>query len=242
MTTRKQYTFRRWTVTFHLPDDTIPAMSEFQVAAATDPSTYTIVNQDVFNYLSPRFKFDSGKYASWVFQVESAPSTGILHIQGYISFKDAVSMTAVKKTLDMPGVHLEPAHSDAQTNFKYCTKKDTRVFGPWAYGNFGGPGHRSDLDALYALAEQHATGREMLQQLGSAGMKHLYLYQKTTRVLLEDDDVDKRILAARQARVSEAAANTRVRDVSDEDEESESESDSDEDEATGDFFNQKGGR
>lgn len=234
---RKQYTFRRWTITYHLPDELATELMDFQVEVKRDETTRDRVNQAVFGLLSPLWNFESHKYVSWVFQIEECPGTSRLHIQGYASFKDAITRTAVTKLVNMPGVHLEPAHSDAQTNFKYCTKKDSRVFGPWAYGDFGGPGHRSDLDALYAMAEQHATGREMLQQLGAKGMRHLYLYQKTTRVLLEDDDADARILAARESRqkaVSKGAALARVRHVEDEESESECEP-SDSDEPYGDF-------
>lgn len=238
MPARKQYTFRRWTVTYHLPDDLASDLSEYQVAIKeAKGDDLDRINKAVFEILAPLWNFDSGKFTSWVFQVEECPGTARLHIQGYCSFKDAITRTAVSKILFMSGVHLEPAHSDAQTNFKYCTKKDSRVFGPWAFGDFGGPGHRSDLDALYAMAEQHATGREMLQQLGAKGMRHLYLYQKTTRVLLEDDDADARIMAARDARrqtVAEGAARARVRHVSDE-EQTESDESDDDDQPFGDF-------
>lgn len=217
---RKQYTFRRWCFTYHLPDDMACNVYEKRLACTgAGPDRIAIIHSEVLQMCSPVLTLDNPKVATYVFQVEETPTTGKLHLQGYISYKDALTRTAVCKIMKAPGIHIEPAQSDAQTNYKYCTKKETRVLGPWALGAFAGPGHRSDYDALYAMAEQFATGREMLQELGGAGMRHLYLYQKTVRVLLHDDENDQRIIAARERRVHAAAALTRPRVPQDDDEE-----------------------
>lgn len=67
------------------------------------------------------------------YQIERAPRTGQLHVQGMISFKSSCRYTAVK-TIIGNKPHVERlAKPDA--HFKYVTKEDSRVFGPWVHGD-----------------------------------------------------------------------------------------------------------
>lgn len=209
MTTRKQYTFKRWCFTYHLQGFTAQALIALKNAIPPDDKE-ALEKANIKAFAHFEEVFVTSKFASFVFQVEACPVTDRLHLQGYASFKTSITRTAVKKILGWESVHLEPAHSDAKTNFAYCTKEETRFLGPWAYGDFSGSGHRSDLDALYAMAEQYATGHEMLREFGGAGMRHLYLYQRTVRVLLDDDESDRRIADLRRTQVAQAV---RARDV-----------------------------
>lgn len=67
-----------------------------------------------------------------VFQLEQAPTTGQLHIQGYVNLKGTRKMEWVKNLIGN-NAHVEKAH-DPQASIVYCQKEDTRVKGPWKYG------------------------------------------------------------------------------------------------------------
>jgi len=67
-----------------------------------------------------------------VFQLEKAPSTGQLHIQGFIHFKSSRKMSFVKNLIGNEP-HCEVAH-DVPASILYCQKSDTRIKGPWKYG------------------------------------------------------------------------------------------------------------
>lgn len=95
----------------------------------------------------------SVRYAVW--QVEAAPSTGQLHVQGAVRFATAKRLSAVKKLF--PTAHLEVAGNWDRLK-EYCTKEETRVAGPWTLGKDLGSGHRSDLDCL---AQGIADGRSI---------------------------------------------------------------------------------
>lgn len=68
----------------------------------------------------------------YAFQKEKAPTTGTIHYQGYIGFKNACWINAFKAKV--PGVWCQAAvkHSAA---WNYATKEDeTKVEGPWTFG------------------------------------------------------------------------------------------------------------
>lgn len=69
-----------------------------------------------------------------VCQVEEAPETGKLHLQGYVEFKNPRSIGKIKKI--MPGAHLERRLGTAKQASDYCKKDGTRKEGPWEFGNW----------------------------------------------------------------------------------------------------------
>jgi len=59
-----------------------------------------------------------------VFGREHAPGTGTVHLQGYLELSRAARLSALKKILGLPAIHLEPAKGNAQQNIDYCRKED----------------------------------------------------------------------------------------------------------------------
>lgn len=68
-----------------------------------------------------------------VYQIEKAPKTGQLHIQGMISFKNSCRFSAIKALIGN-APHIEKMRGTPDENHRYCTKAETRVFGPWEHG------------------------------------------------------------------------------------------------------------
>lgn len=82
-----------------------------------------------------------------VYQIERAPTTGQLHLQGFIHFSRNKRGSAVKRLI-ADTAHLEAAKGTAAQNKDYCTKDETRLEGtePWEYGDCPGkPGARQDI-------------------------------------------------------------------------------------------------
>lgn len=67
-------------------------------------------------------------------QIEQCPTTNKLHVQAYIHFHGARSMSAVKKDLGNE-VHLEIRRGTTKEAIKYCSKEETRVWGPFEHGD-----------------------------------------------------------------------------------------------------------
>ncbi len=81
-------------------------------------------------------------------QLERCPRTQRLHFQGYVEFSNACRMNMLTRAL--PGIHVEPREGSRQQAIDYCKKEDTRVSGPYEFGDINVPnaGHRTDIDAL----------------------------------------------------------------------------------------------
>lgn len=73
-----------------------------------------------------------------VWQYETAPETGQIHIQGYLYNSNPITGSAIKKRLyEWSGVqpHLEPPRGSPEQNKTYCTKEETRFAGPYEFGS-----------------------------------------------------------------------------------------------------------
>lgn len=85
----------------------------------------------------PPYKWFHQPLAQWtklryiVFQVEKCPETARLHFQGFLFCVTKQRRSTVKRFDDR--VHLEPSRDHAKS-IAYCQKDDTRVMGPFEYG------------------------------------------------------------------------------------------------------------
>lgn len=69
--------------------------------------------------------------------MEEAPTTKTLHLQIFIKFHDPKRFTYFKKW--RPEFHVEPCHNQNAAN-NYCGKPETRVEGPWEFGELKAAG------------------------------------------------------------------------------------------------------
>lgn len=100
-----------------------------------------------------------------VIQLEETKAHG-LHYQGYVEFSEGQTMKQVKTLFKRNDVHLEPRAGSAQQAADYCKKEESRVKGPWEWGEMSQQGKRTDIhDAvdkikkgvpLKQVAEEHS--------------------------------------------------------------------------------------
>lgn len=57
-----------------------------------------------------------------IFGKEIAPSSGTPHLQGFIYFKQAISMNTIKRSTTLTTIHLEVARGTFTENITYCSK------------------------------------------------------------------------------------------------------------------------
>lgn len=77
-----------------------------------------------------------------VFNIEEAPDTGAIHWQGYIELTKTMRIPAVKKTLYehwgnkklFNTMHLDVREGTQEQAIAYATKEDTRIAGPYEFG------------------------------------------------------------------------------------------------------------
>lgn len=74
-----------------------------------------------------------GVPCEYIFQEERCPNTGRLHLQGYVAFKDARTMSSVKNILGDPAVHLEQSKKKNRAAAElYCAKKASSTGPLWS--------------------------------------------------------------------------------------------------------------
>lgn len=105
-----------------------------------------------------------------IFQLERG-SNGTPHLQGYIEFDRPIRLQAVKKIL--PRAHLEGRRGTAQQAADYCRKTDSRVDGPWEYGEISmqRQGTRSDLVAVSDAISKGSSLRSICESHASSFIK-----------------------------------------------------------------------
>lgn len=92
---------------------------------------------------NPPMKFSDERVQGYHFQLEQGSKTGHVHIQGFIVFKNRLRLKSVKKIVG-DRAHLEAARGTWKENLTYCSKSETRIAGPWSFGDVELPQRSSD--------------------------------------------------------------------------------------------------
>lgn len=111
------------------------------------------------------------RYASW--QREACPTTGTEHLQGYMEFSRPVRMSAFKQSI-LDGAHFEHRLGTRDQARDYTRKPDTRIDGPFEYGEWtsGGQGARQDLKTVTEMVKRGASMAEIADSDAPTLVKH----------------------------------------------------------------------
>jgi hypothetical protein len=131
--------------------------------------------------LSEHFADPIFKYV--VVNVEACPETMRPHWQGYMELSSSVRFAQVKaKAPILFDAHFEKRHGTREEARRYCMKEESRIAGPFEYGNFddGGQGSRSDLaDVAKAIAEGASE-----QEISELFPEHYIRYTRGIKALI----------------------------------------------------------
>ncbi|MBQ8207036.1 MAG: hypothetical protein IJZ77_06190, partial [Bacilli bacterium] len=105
-----------------------------------------------------------------IFQLEQGEE-GTKHLQGFIMFHCGKRFRTIKKMLPM--AHIEKARGSNTQNRAYCSKKDTRVEGPFEVGKFAEEGARSDIKEFLELVKAGTDRNELSRLYPSLLMKEV---------------------------------------------------------------------
>lgn len=102
----------------------------------------SVAEHEGIKYDVPKVLTDSKvvKYSIW--QMEKG-TNGTIHYQGYVVFKGNQRFRAVKAMI--PRAHWEVRRGTHEQARDYCSKQDSRLAGPYEFGEHGQQGKRSDL-------------------------------------------------------------------------------------------------
>ena len=93
--------------------------------------------------------FDNQTMIYLVYGREVAPTTGQLHLQGYVRLTKRRTLTIAKMILGEATLHLEPAKGSEEQNRNYCTKENNYTEeGTYDPQQAAKQGHRTDLEEV----------------------------------------------------------------------------------------------
>jgi len=109
-------------------------------------------------------------------QLESAPTTGALHWQGYVELDRPARFTQVKNWLNMGAAHVEASRGTVEQNIAYCSKQESRADPdvlPTVLGvPSAGQGERTDLSSAVAIVRSARGLRGVLEDMPETFVRH----------------------------------------------------------------------
>lgn len=104
---------------------------------------------------------------SYCFQLEKGADGGRYHLQGWLYMKNACEFKGVHKLFpDGWQAWVKKARGTPQQCWDYCTKEETKVWGPWTKGERpSGAGKRNDIEDFVKDAKLLKTGEKKVKDL-----------------------------------------------------------------------------
>lgn len=99
------------------------------------------------------------KFATW--QRELCPDTNREHFQGYLELTKEMRFSALHEWGGLETAHFEKRRGNQQAAIDYANKEETRIEGPWSYGERNRQGKRNDLDDVRDMIRTGASMREI---------------------------------------------------------------------------------
>lgn len=96
---------------------------------------------------------------------------GTEHYQGYVHFIRSRRFSYVKSFLPA-GSHIEPANGTAAQNKVYCSKDDTRIGGPFEFGQVPFAGKRNDIASFKDAIDSGATDEALWDTCPGAYLRY----------------------------------------------------------------------
>src|ERR1700748_3707952 len=92
-----------------------------------------------------------------IFQKEQCPTSQKIHYQIYLELKDSRDITWIKKLFNDQTIHIESRNGKQHHAIEYCSKEDTRIEGPWEYGEKAKQGERTDQCQIKQMVDKGLT-------------------------------------------------------------------------------------
>lgn len=110
---------------------------------------YTDEDEEIFKNIKCRYI---------IYGREVCPTTQRKHLQGYIQYDNQRTLTAIKKSLGLPKIHLEISNGSSEDNKTYCSK-DNDVY---ERGDCKKQGRRTDIEDIKNLLTEGCRLRDIV--------------------------------------------------------------------------------
>jgi len=111
---------------------------------------------------------------SFAFQLELGAEDGYYHFQGYMELSIRNRHCWIMNNVTHFS-YVAPSKGSPRQGWKYATKSDTRVLGPWTYGECPPDNNRKDLRVFYDAIKSGKTDLDLLEEFpGEMGRMRNY--------------------------------------------------------------------
>lgn len=126
---------------------------------------FTLFDDAIKDFDMLRACFPEGVVEFIIGQQERCPNTQRIHWQVYVRFASPRAFAAIKNWV--PTAHLEACKGSEADNIRYCSKEESRVAGPWEFGERSIAGKRKDLDVVREMVKEGKRIREISDVVSS---------------------------------------------------------------------------
>lgn len=113
------------------------------------------------------------------------------HLQGYVELSKRVSFAKVSKWFRW---HIEPRKGSQQQAVDYCKKPESRVDGPWEWGERNQQGSRTDIDGMYEAIRTGKRERDIAEEMPTTHAKYFKAHDRYRALVDYDSTKDFRVV------------------------------------------------
>lgn len=133
------------------------SLADIDLIADPVPAPIALWKEDKMNFL--------------IYQLEEAPDTHRRHLQGFVQLKKKARVTGAKKCFEPHSPHFEIMRGTSAEAKAYCEKEDSRVAGPWTWGELIVQGSRTDLASAAKAIKEGASKRKIAEDYPEVAIK-----------------------------------------------------------------------
>lgn len=122
----------------------------------------------------------------FIFQREKAPTTGTIHLQGFLIFVVGKRFNTIKNYL--PTAHIEKCEGSSVQNREYCSKTETRFDPPMQFGEFAEERGRTDIKNIIELVQSGATNKTIRELYPNQYMRYFDKIERIRQEILSESN------------------------------------------------------
>jgi len=119
-------------------------------------------------------------FLSW--QLEMCETTNKPHHQVYMECSGKKSYAQIQAIPGFDGAHIETRKGTQEQNIAYTTKEDTRLEGPWTYGEAKLQGRRSDLEEMKEKVDKNISLKNLWDENFSSMVRYHRSFKEYKRI------------------------------------------------------------
>lgn len=124
----------------------------------------------------------------YIYQVEEVTQ---VHLQGYMELSKQMSFAKIAKLLPW---HIEARKGTQAQAIEYCQKEESRIDGPFEFGEKKKSGERTDIAGMYEAIRQGKRERDIAEEMPTVHAKYFKAHDRYKSLVWQDETKEFRHL------------------------------------------------